>query len=50
MYDIGNVITTNLMGMPQGGVAGCDLGSIGYEKDFVPIQTTCFGPGGYYQM
>jgi hypothetical protein len=51
MYDIGNLITTNLMGNPGGGVPGCeDIGAIVYEKDFVPIQTTCFGPGGYYQM
>ena len=50
MYDIGNVITTSLMGMPTGGAVGCDLGSIRYEREYAPIQTTCFGPGGYYQM
>ena len=50
MYDIGNVITTSLMGMPTGGAVGCDLGSIRYEREYAPIQTSCFGPGGYYQM
>ena len=30
--------------------ADCYLGSIRYETNFEPIQTTCFGPGGYYEM
>eukprot|EP01046_Picozoa_sp_COSAG06_P003865 COSAG06_NODE_154_length_21869_cov_31.582637_8_plen_187_part_00 len=36
--------------MPTGGAPGCDLGSIRYETNYAPIQSTCFGPGGYYQM
>jgi len=50
MYDIGNLIMTSLMGTPRGGVIGCDLGAIRYEADFTPIVSTCFGPGGYYEM
>jgi hypothetical protein len=62
MYDIGNVIVSNLMDSPVSpgtsvqpdgtlpSVADCWLGSIVYETDFSPIATTCFGPGGYYQM
>ena len=53
MYDIGNVIMTSLMAQnPYGGVAAieCGLGAISYETDFSPVATTCFGPGGYYEM
>ena len=60
MYDIGNLLMTSEMDQnpynqnPYGGGAtpadGCDLGAITYESDFVPIETTCFGPGGFYEM
>jgi hypothetical protein len=60
MYDIGNLLMTSEMDQnpynqnPYGGGAtpadGCDLGAITYESNFVPIETTCFGPGGFYEM
>ena len=62
MYDIGNVMMTSLMdhaerafgeagGYPDARPAtGCELGSISYEADFRPVPSTCFGPGGYYEM
>ena len=49
----GNVLMTSLMERNSyGGTAtpGCGLGAIGYENNFDPIPTTCFGPGGYYEM
>jgi hypothetical protein len=50
MYDLGNVLTTSLMGDCTSDPHGCPLGSLQYRSDFAPVETGCFGPGGHYQM
>ena len=56
MYDVGNLITTSLMGGQQGECNydpgyGCALGSLRYQTEFEEkVATNCFGLGGYYQM
>ena len=54
-YDIGNLITTSLMGGAVGNCSSdpghnCSLGSLQYRSDFEQVPTNCFGRGGYYQM
>jgi hypothetical protein len=50
MYDLGNVLTTSLMGDCTSDPHGCPLGSLRYGSDFAPVETSCFGSGGHYQM
>jgi hypothetical protein len=50
MYDLGNVLTTSLMGDCTSDPHGCPLGSLHYQSEFVVVETGCFGPGGHYQM
>jgi hypothetical protein len=50
MYDLGNVLTTSLMGDCTSDPHGCPIGSLRYHTDFAPVETDCFGPGGHYQM
>ena len=50
MYDIGNFMSTSLMGTCTEDPHGCPLGSLQYRSDFQPADTECFGPGGSYQM
>ena len=50
MYDIGNLIVTNLMGDCSNDPHDCALGSLMYRGDFERVPTNCFGAGGHYQM
>jgi hypothetical protein len=50
MYDLGNILTTSLMGDCTSDPHGCPLGSLHFRSDFAPVDTSCFGPGGQYQM
>ena len=50
MYDIGNLIVTNLMGDCTNDPHDCALGSLTYRSDFESVPTNCFGAGGHYQM
>jgi hypothetical protein len=50
MYDLGNVLTTSLMGDCTSDPHGCPLGSLHYWDEFTPVETGCFGLGGHYQV
>ena len=50
MYDIGNLLTTSLMGTCDGDPHDCEWGSLLYHSNFEPVDTNCFGPSGSYQM
>ena len=50
MYDIGNLIVTNLMGDCANDPHDCALGSLQYRSDFELVPTNCFGADGHYQM
>jgi hypothetical protein len=50
MYDLGNVLSTSLMGDCTSDAHSCPLGSLRYRGDFVHVDTNCFGPNGFYQM
>ena len=48
--DIGNLMTTSLMGTCSDDPNDCEFGSLTYRSDFAPTETGCFGPGGSYRM
>jgi hypothetical protein len=50
MYDLGNILTSSLMGDCISDPHDCPLGSLRYRSDFTPVETSCFGPNGHYQM
>jgi hypothetical protein len=50
MYDLGNILTTSLMGSCTADPHECPLGSLRYYGNFEVVETECFGPGGRYQM
>jgi len=50
MYDLGNLLMTNLMGDTTTNPHDCSLGELLYYADFEPVPTNCFGADGHYQM
>jgi hypothetical protein len=50
MYDIGNLLSTSLMGDCTSDPHNCPLGSLHYHRNFESVATDCFGTGGSYQM
>ena len=50
MFDMGNLIVTNLMGDCANDPHNCALGSLTYRSGFEEVPTNCFGQGGHYQM
>ena len=50
MYDVGNLISTSLMGNCGSDPHGCALGSIQYQDDFSRVPSNCFGQDGHYTM